>query len=227
MAVVKFIETPTEGVKEVYQNAENFFGHVPNLVKALGNNKNMCTSITNFLIQSLGEGRVNWALKELIILKTLLAMGSHYGFGAHEKIAQELGVSAAKIGDLNNSLWEKSPHFSEKEKLVFELIDQIGIDANDVKPALWEKLKKHYNNDQLIEINAVITTFIMIGRVGDALGVSDPILFSKSVAKSAADIQAMKEPALVAYANAIGIDASVDDLKKDTLAKVMSHLNLN
>ena len=34
----------------------------------------------------------------------------------------------------------------------------------------------------------------------------------------------MLEPELVAYANSIGIDAHVDDLKADTLAKVLSNL---
>jgi len=32
-----------------------------------------------------------------------------------------------------------------------------------------------------VELNGVITTFIMIGRVGDALGIVDNKLFSKSV----------------------------------------------
>lgn len=182
MTVVKYIENPTEELKEVYGNAAAFFGHVPNIVKALGSNQRLCTSITNFMIQSLGDGRINWALKELIILKTLRSMGSHYSYGAHEKIARDLGVSDEKLGDLANSLWQSSPHINESERLIFELVDQIAIDANDVKPALWDRLKEHFDNGQLIEINAVITTFLMIGRVGDALGISDTSLFSKSVA---------------------------------------------
>ena len=182
MSVVQHIETPTEGVAEVYNNAKNYFGHIPNLVKALGSNQKLCTSITHFMIQSLGEGRINWALKELIILKTLRVMGSHYSYGAHEKIARSLGVSEEKLGDLNNSVWQESPHYSEAERLVFQLVTRIGIDANDVPSSLWQKLREHFDNGQLVEINAVITTFLMIGRVGDALGVSDPILFTKAIA---------------------------------------------
>ncbi len=181
MPVVKLIESPAEETQKVYEAAENFFGHVPNLVKALGSNNNMCTSITNFLIQSLGEGRVSWAFKELVILKTLKVMNSHYSFGAHERLALDLGVSYEKLGDLYNSLWQSSDHYSPGEKLVFKLIEQIGIDANAVPESLWEQLKEHWDNGQLIEINAVITTFLMIGRVGDTLGVSDPILFTKPI----------------------------------------------
>ena len=38
------------------------------------------------------------------------------------------------------------------------------------------------------------------------------------------EIKKMKEPELVAYANALGISATVDDLKKDTLEKVLNKL---
>ncbi len=65
-------------VKDVFNRAENHFGRIPNLVKVLATNPSMCTSITDFLIQSLGPGRVDWGFKELIILKTLRVMGSFY-----------------------------------------------------------------------------------------------------------------------------------------------------
>ncbi len=166
---------------DVFDAADKHFGQVPNLVKALANNPALGRSITNFLIQALGPGRIDWGLKELIILKTLRAIKSHYGYGAHERLARELGVSDEKIGDIANSLWETSPRFTDGERAVFELVEQVARDANDVSDKLWERLRRHWNAGQLLEINAVITTFIMIGRVGDALGVADPVLFTRPV----------------------------------------------
>ena len=174
--------TADASVADVLQAAEAHFGHVPNLVKALASNPALCRSITNFLIQSLGLGRLDWGFKELIILKTLRAMKSFYSYGAHERLAIELGESNDRLGDIANSLWRTSDHFSEGEKTVFELVDQIARDANDVSDELWERLRAHWDHGQLLEVTAVITTFIMIGRVGDALGVSDPVLFSRPVA---------------------------------------------
>ncbi len=37
----------------------------------------------------------------------------------------------------------------------------------------------------------------------------------------------MLEPELVAYANSLGIDAHVDDLKQDTLKKVLSRFGMS
>ncbi|MDH3649703.1 MAG: carboxymuconolactone decarboxylase family protein [Saprospiraceae bacterium] len=183
MAATKILtkENVDAEVKEVFNRAEIHFGSVPNLVRVLASNPSMCTSITNFLIQSMGPGRIEWGFKELIILKTLRVMKSFYGYGAHEKMALDLGVSTDKIGDISNSIWKSSAHFSPAEKVVFELVEQIGLDANDVSDDLWERLRANWDNGQLLEINAVITTFIMIGRVGDTLGVSDPILFTKAL----------------------------------------------
>ncbi|MFU8813164.1 MAG: carboxymuconolactone decarboxylase family protein [Balneolaceae bacterium] len=174
--------TADESLSSLYKNTEKHFGHVPNLVKAMASNPTMCTSITNFMIQSLGPGRIDWGFKELIILKTLRAMKSFYSYGAHEKIAVELGISVDKIGDISNSVWQNSKHFTDAEKAVFKLIEQIAEDANDVSDQLWDDLRSHWDNGQLLEINSVITTFLMIGRLGDSLGVSDPVLFTRPLA---------------------------------------------
>lgn len=181
MAAVKYINQPTEELLPIYESAKSHFGHVPNIVKALGSNYEMCRTITGFLIQSLNNGLVDWKFKELVIIKTLRSMKSHYSFGAHQKLAFDLGASEDQLSDLSNSLWKNSPHFTSNEKLVFELIEQIAIDANAVPKELWEKLRKHWSDGQLVELNGVISTFIMIGRVGDALGIVDNNLFTRSL----------------------------------------------
>jgi len=103
---------------------------------------------------------------------------------ARERAAKMSGISgnsAEKVGDLSNSLWRTSPHYNDGERAVMELVDQIGIDANDVSDELWERLREHWNPGQLVELTAVITTFVMIGRVGDALGIAEPVMFSKPI----------------------------------------------
>ncbi len=175
---------------DVLDRAEAYFGHLPNLVQALASNPAMCRTVTDFLIQSLGPGRLDWGFKELVILKTLRAAGSHYSYGAHERLAAELDVPDAKIGDVANSLWQTSDHFSDGERAIFALVEQIEEDANDVSDALWDELRTHWDDGQLLEANAVITTFLMIGRVGDALGIAEPTLFERPVAEVIADADA-------------------------------------
>lgn len=182
MPATATLDSPTDELGDVYAEAEKHFGQVPNLVKALGANPTFCKSITRFMIQALGEGRVSWEFKELVILKTLRSIGSYYGYGAHERLAAELGAAPERIGDINNSLWQTSEQFNDAERAVFALIEQIAIDANDCGDELWEPLLEHWDHGQLLELAAVITTFINIGRMADTLGVSDPVLFARPVA---------------------------------------------
>jgi len=183
MAAVQLLEKKEAGavVADVFDAAERHFGQVPNLVKALANNPTLCRSITEFMIAGLRPGRVDWGFKELLILKTLRAMKSYYSYGAHEKLAVELGVPVEKIGDVANSLWRTSSRFTEAERVMLEFATQVARDANDVKDELWRRMKAHWDNGQLLEMNAVITTFIQIGRIGDTLGICDPVLFTKAV----------------------------------------------
>lgn len=169
----------TDDVAETFAVAERHFGHVPNLVKVMASNPTMCKSVTEFFVQALQDGRVDWAFKELVILKTLRAIKAYYSYGAHERLALELGNSPERIGDVANSLWQVSPHYTDAERSVFKLVEQIGVDANDVPDELWAELRQSWDDGQLIELNALITTFVMVGRLGDALGVSDPHLFTR------------------------------------------------
>lgn len=181
MPATAVIDKPTTELEGTYGKAKAHFGHVPNFVKILGTNPAFCKSLTDFLIQALGEGRVSWAFKELVILKTLRATGAYYSYGAHEKLAADLGNSPERIGDINNSLWRNSPHFTDAEKAVFALVEQTAVDALAVGDEIWGPLLEHWNDGQLLELASVINTFINIGRMGDTLGVSDPVLFSKPV----------------------------------------------
>jgi len=93
----------------------------------------------------------------------------------------KLGVSVEKMWDFAHCLWLASPLFSDAERAVLELAQQNGTGASDVTEALRSLLHKHWDDGQLLEITAVITTFIMIGRVGDSLGTVDPVYFKRPV----------------------------------------------
>lgn len=49
--------------------------------------------------------------------------------------------------------------------LRLEFTEQVAEDANDVSDELWDLLRGAWDAGQRLEINAVITTFIVIGRL--------------------------------------------------------------
>ena len=50
---------------------------------------------------------------------------------------------------------------------MFAYVEQIAADPNDVGDEIWSVLLEHWDNGQLLELSAVITTFINIGRMGE------------------------------------------------------------
>lgn len=69
-----------------------------------------------------------------------------------------------------------------------------------------------------LEVKSAILLKEAAERVAEVLNASAP---------STADIKKMNEPELVAYANQIGIEASVNDLKAETLNKVLDKLGMS
>ena len=53
-----------------------------------------------------------------------------------------------------------------------DLTVQIGVDANRIPKALWDRLHAHFNEAQIVEAVFTITMYIAISKFGDALGVA-------------------------------------------------------
>lgn len=181
MAVVQLVEPgqADPSLRDTFAAAERKFGSLPVLYKALANNPEMCKAIAGFMMESLGPGKVEWGLRELLILRMLNGTRTDYGTAHHERLAGGLGIASDKIADVRGDAWKTSSRFSAAERTLLEFVDRIAVDANDVGDELWARLNSDWRPEQIVEVSMVVTTFLMIGKVGDALGVSDPVLFTR------------------------------------------------
>ena len=59
----------------------------------------------------------------------------------------------------------------EREKAALDFGDAVTIKAYEIKPEITENAKKHFNDEELVELTAVIGLFNYINRFNDALGV--------------------------------------------------------
>jgi AhpD family alkylhydroperoxidase len=125
----------------------------------------------DFIMEILKDGKVDWKTKELLILKSTLLNQCHYCVVQHETLSKRMGIPEEKIAALEGDQYKTSPLFTEAEKTILELCAQVWKDANRVSDDLWARIKKHYNEPQIIEILATITAYIMVSKFGDALQV--------------------------------------------------------
>ena len=89
-------------------------------------------------------------------------MATRYALGRREGITEGL---VAAIRD-----YEHGP-YSEREKAAFRYADQLFADHHAVDGALWDGLRAHFSEDELLELTWVLAEFIALGKVIYILGI--------------------------------------------------------
>ncbi len=192
MALVSYLEPEqaSEEAKEIYRKGEERFEMLLNIFKVMGHAPELMAPFADFIMEILKDGRVDWVTKELLILKSTRLNECHYCVVQHETLSTRLGIAEEKIADLSGDRYKTSPHFNEAERAILELTEQLWKDANRVSAELAARVREHYDEGQIVEIVATITTYIMVSKFGDALGVElesvfdgiQPILFREGAA---------------------------------------------
>ena len=107
-------------------------------------------------------------LKQLVFTAASLASGCRHCQTHGSYHLHSLGVPDEKI----QALWsyETSPLFSDPEKAAFDLALAAGVAPNAVEPENFVELRKHYSDDQIIELLAVIAVGGFLNRWNDTIG---------------------------------------------------------
>jgi len=173
MARVKFVEMEdaSPALKASYEKSSERFEMLLNIFKAWGVVPNLCIPMTDFILEILQDGTVDWKTKELVILKSTLENECEYCVTQHEVVSRRLGIPDEKVADLKGIVYRTSPHFTAGEKAILDLTLQIRDDANRVSEELWNEVRAHWSEEQAVEIVYTITVYIMISKFGDALHV--------------------------------------------------------
>ena len=69
-------------------------------------------------------------------------------------MGSELGLSTEKILALPD--YATSPLYSEDERVALEYADAMTITGHDTSEELFERVRRHYADDALVELTAVI-----------------------------------------------------------------------
>lgn len=164
-------ETADELTHSFYNDAEERFEMLLNIFKVFGHTPKLGAIFTQSVMEMLQDSYLDWKTKELLILKATHRNECQYCVVQHEAVSQRLGISAEKIADIDGDKYKTSEHYTDGERALLDLTVQIGVDANRVSKDIWDRVKAHYDESQIVEAVYVITQYIAISKFGDALGV--------------------------------------------------------
>lgn len=110
---------------------------------------------------------VDLGFKRLVAHVASRAHGCQYCLAHTAGAAMRLGVDAAKL----DAIWEyaSSPLYSEAERVALDFALAAGSVPNAVDDALFAQMRKHWSDDDIVEITGVISLFGFMNRWNDTM----------------------------------------------------------
>jgi len=156
-------------LKDVFDRAEQALGFVPNSFYIMGRNPGLMRAFSRLAREVIGvPGNVPMDLKRMVAHIASRSAGCQYCMAHTAESAAEMdGVAPEKIEAIFD--YERSDLFSEAERAALALAQAAGQTPNMVTDADMDALKTHFDEDQIVEIVAVICLFGWLNRFNDTM----------------------------------------------------------
>jgi 4-carboxymuconolactone decarboxylase len=142
--------------------------------------------IANSRPNMLGWGMFEWwherskrmpeRLKVLAATKAATVVGCAFCIDIGTALGREAGVSEEQLRDFHR--YRDSDAFSDEEKLVMEYAEAMSQTNVDVPDQMFDRLRAHFDSEQIVELTAAIAIENFRARFNNALDVA-PAGFSE------------------------------------------------
>lgn len=114
------------------------------------------------------KGRVTSALKRMMAFISSNAAGCRYCQAHAIRAAGRYGAEQEKLDNIWD--YETHPAFSEAERAALDFALQSSTVPNSVDDELAERLRKHWDEGEIVEMLGVISLFGYLNRWNDSMG---------------------------------------------------------
>jgi uncharacterized peroxidase-related enzyme len=158
----------TPELAEAFDAARKRMGFVPNSMLIMQRRPKMVKAYTQLAAAILGpDGAVPLPFKRLIAHVASRSAGCMYCMAHTAEGAHKLGVEDRKL----DAVWDyrTSPLFSAAERAALDVAVAAGCVPNAVTEEMFLELRKHWSEEQIVEIVGVIAIFGFLNRWNDTL----------------------------------------------------------
>lgn len=162
---------------EMYRNAEETYGYLPNMYRAFGHRPEVMESWSALLVSL--RGNIEPRRYELITLAAARELRSSYCMLAHSSVlAREGATEDELVGIISNA--ENAP-LDEQERAIMIFASKVVHDATSITQADIDALKTHALTDaEIFDIVAAAAARCFFSKTLDALGTQpDPAYVEK------------------------------------------------
>jgi len=158
----------TPELKEQFETFRKRMGFIPNSILIMQRRPEMVRAFTQMtaVIWSPSSS-VDLKLKRLLAHVTSRAAGCRYCMAHTAEGAHRLGVDDSKLA----AVWDyqTSPLFTPAERAALDVAVSAGSMPNAVTDEMFIELRKHWSDEQIVEIIAAIAMFGFLNRWNDTL----------------------------------------------------------
>ena len=160
MAIISCLEKDQveEPAKSVYEKFKKDTGKVPEWVKVMAHNPKVVKEFTELFKVIMGEGYIKPPLRWKIAYVVSNSLKCPFCVDVTGKMLKTMGASDEILGEVN-----EGKNLPEEEKEVLNLVKEVTLKAT-CNPELFERLKKKFSEEELVEIVSIIGLFNYINR---------------------------------------------------------------
>ncbi len=108
-------------------------------------------------------------LRSLVTVRVSQLNGCRFCVDINSATLLKRGVPVRKIEELHN--WQKSDLFTAEERVSLEYAEAVTLRSDAIGENLIERLKKHFDEDAIVELTALIAFQNLSSKFNSALGV--------------------------------------------------------
>ena len=159
-------EELTGADREVYERAASY-GEFGSLIGAMANRPPVMRHTWNLLLDLRAEGVLPKRYLELALVMVSKLNECTYCVSHHTPFLQISGVSDEAA--LNILEFETQAEFDDVDKLVCEYAREVTLNWNRVRDNLFERLREHFDDAQIVELTWRISLCGAFNRFNDVL----------------------------------------------------------
>ncbi|OGA06271.1 MAG: peroxidase [Betaproteobacteria bacterium RIFCSPLOWO2_02_FULL_64_12] len=158
----------TPELKESFEASAKALGFVPNSMLIMQRKPKLVKALAQLTAAVWDpQGEVERGFKRLLAHVASRAAGCRYCMAHTAGGALHFGLEERKLA----AIWEyrTSPLYSQAERVALDFALAAGSVPNDVTDEMFAEMRKHWSEDQIVEIAAVIATFGFLNRWNDTM----------------------------------------------------------
>ncbi len=152
----------------IMAGAESMMGFTANDGLLMARKPAMMKALSALTMSIYKDTSLDQGLLRLVAYVTSTAAGCRYCKGHTAFGALNHGVSCEKLEDAWS--YETSPHYTDRERAALRLAHYAAMAPHEVSDDIFDALRPHWSEQQIIDIVAVISLFGFLNRWNSVLG---------------------------------------------------------